>query len=76
MGGVRFPIKTDTLGKFQFEWSVSDGEFHSPTEMPTWMLNLKMNGYANESVDISPKKEPSQTSSPVSIIVVVQLRPE
>ncbi|WP_339911860.1 hypothetical protein [Symmachiella dynata] len=76
MGGVHFPIKTDALGHFQFDWKVSDGEFHGPTDMPKWVLNLKKNGYADESVDISTKREPSQASTPVSIIVVVQLRPE
>lgn len=77
MGPVKFPVKTDSRGYFEFEWAVSDATFiHNPPGKSIFVLYVKKSGYHSEEIDLGIQKRPETSDGSNQIFVLVQLRPE
>jgi hypothetical protein len=83
LAGVRVEMRGglsgDTLttgedGSFEGTFTASDSQFHVG-RLPSWSVYLSREGYAFETVDISPRQEPDSGSSPSQLVVVAYMMP-
>jgi hypothetical protein len=73
-----FETTTDSAGKFQGKFKISYGGFSIADEKYTgsskYKLQLTKDGYADESVDITPVSKPS--TNPVEVVVHTKIYPK
>ncbi len=60
-------------GQFEGEFRVGDSVFFGK-KLPTFTLVLSKDGYFDEHVDISPKKDPGETDELTRFVVVAYMR--
>ncbi len=72
-----FPVRTNSKGEANSQFTVSDGSFAVGTGEYNASFRIKIKfskrGYRDETVDVTPKREPEST--PVRVRVYIYMRP-
>jgi hypothetical protein len=70
-----FPVVTQPDGTFSANFRVYDGDFMG-NRLPKWSLTLSREGYADLTIDVSPKQIPESTTKPTPIKVAARMEPK